>query len=214
MYSVSEVESLCDYEKKDIVETFRKSGLHGETWPKTVYAIVTCKVDNTKRGFSSQNTFNGPHAETKMVTFLREKVRDGSLSSNQSITLYVNYSPCHDCSRDIGSLVVTQLRAHSVRLEVVVACLYKIGRPSCRSCFTHRMPNKQDHDRNVEGLIGLQIVGVVVRTINGQDWNTLIQQVLEVDGFIYNGSTRQEEDWKMKSDLQTVLIEGEIISSF
>lgn len=208
MCSVCEAERLEDYEKRDIVETFRRSGLHGEGWPKTVYAIVTCKVDNARRCYSCRNTVNGDHAETKLLKYLREKARDGSLSCSHRITMYVNYSPCHGCSRDIGSFMVSQLSARNVGLEVVVAGLCRIARPSCRSCYSHRMPSKLDHDRNVQGLIDLQNVGVVVRTFSGPDWVTLTQTVLKTAGFVYSGSSREREDWKLKADLQTVLMEG------
>ena len=217
MYGVQEVACLTYRKRNDILETFWNSGLHGEDWPSVAYVIVTCKLDNAKCSYASRNIPNGRHAEATMVTWLWERAEDGSLSSDQSVTMYMNYSPCHRCSRKLGSLAVEQLDDCRVGLEVVVAGLYRIARPSCESCDTHRMPDGYDHDRNVQGLRELEEVGVVVRTFNSagkQDWNRLATHALQVEGFRYKGSDRKEEDEKLEEDLQTVLMEGRFFFFF
>eukprot|EP00916_Digyalum_oweni_P018071 GHVL01030351.1.p1 GENE.GHVL01030351.1~~GHVL01030351.1.p1 ORF type:complete len:222 (+),score=2.84 GHVL01030351.1:446-1111(+) len=211
---LAEVMTLDDLSKRrrrDIYTTFWNSGLHGQDWPCDVFCVTTCRVDDDKCRFVSKNNPDWGHAETIMVDYLREMLHEGSLGPNQTITLYLNYSPCRRCSDVLSELLEEDLYGYDVSLDVVVAGLYKIIRPSCRSSPDHEYHQFHSwgtHWCQATGLQNLDQAGVGLRTINSQgrqDWNTLTKHVLGVKGFQYKGSNRQREDWNLDSDLDEIL---------
>ena len=198
IYSVLDLQDLGQRRSKEILQTFWNSGM--SEWSR-VYTVLT--LSNTRRRYRSRNTVED-HAEANMLTFLREHYPDDTLKK-QRIVMYISTSPCFFCSRKLQTLVTE----FSVTLEIVLSGLHHINRPSSTPPTDHDY-----HYRNVRGLRDLQRVGVVVRTFNSQDWDTLATQILQVDGFSYDGSDRQKEDEKLEMDLQILLLGGKFHSSF
>ena len=126
---------------EDILERFIKSGLHPdgskkETWPKeTTVVCLIDNLDNSQKIVIQHNIPKDKHAEVVLVEYIKEELDPKEI---KSITLYINYSPCFDCS-----VKLKKLKEDFPDLEIIFSAFYFIKRPSCTfpcGCYT-KEPN-------------------------------------------------------------------------
>ncbi|KAK7481388.1 hypothetical protein BaRGS_00027344 [Batillaria attramentaria] len=189
-----------------VLQTFISSGLHGSKhgWPTLVYALTLCRLNDQSVCLYKKNR-GRHHAEDNMLSFLKEAIVN-RLFLSQQLTMYVNYSPCHNCS-DLIVKFLHWAELHygiNLQLEIAFPALYRIRRPSCEEeGHTHKLADADDHDRNVKGLERLKGIGVTIRPMNAVDWST-IARGLNVP-FVYEGSARQQEDAVLHKDFKRVV---------
>ena len=199
----------------EVIRTFHVSGLHGEQFQHTrdAYAVAVYKKKNRRKPIVHTETNDwGSHAEKEMISHLEDVLESEALLS-QTIQLYVNFSPCHNCSGLITQFLERAEEYYGIdlRLEIIVAHLYKIRRPSCVDGShprPHRLPEKREHNRN---LIGLQMLSnwaeATLRPFAERDWQKL-RMVLgcHFSASDYRMSGRREEDASLLEDFQCLCL--------
>ncbi|XP_070184606.1 uncharacterized protein [Littorina saxatilis] len=206
---VTEVTNLPQHIREEVFETFWKSGQRGsanilsegQSYAYVVAAFILSDGCGQRRYLISRSTSSGPHAETKMVEFLKMKLDERMLGSGQTIVMYMNFSPCQNCSRQLCDLKRNRLNLHNVGLELVVAHLYRVT--------SHR----KDAEIHCQGLRNVRMAGVVIRAFNcfGQwDWNTLREHILHVQrNSMHSLSSRLLQDQNLRLQLEDrVMHEG------
>lgn len=203
--------SLNKQERQNIQETFRKSGMHENgAQPKFVFAVLVCvlqiKSQWKSHTFRSQSE-HGTHAETKIIDFLKKKMEQGQLFRNQTIKLFVNFSPCCDCSDELITYLLDtkRRRGFDIKLQISFPALYKINRPSCEAgnhSVAHNRFDDWDHMHNFQGLLKLRGSGVDLQVSGAKLWQGLAD-ALGVPKITYGMmSPRRREDTKLSNDWQ------------
>lgn len=155
---------------------FRHSLWHGRDWPQKAKAVLAQSQLTGKAFFS--NTMNS-HVEQEVISFLRTQFQTAadsqSLPSGSviNICIYINYTPCHECSLSLVTFVADAQTTFNIQLKLRLVCagLYNINRQSCRFCF-HRVNDATSSD-NSQGLKHLVQAGVELKTFDTKDWNEL-----------------------------------------
>ena len=161
----------------DIFNVFYKSGLHGTMWPKG-RTVCICKYmfelgdKNKYVGFAlKENEVSQLHAEVQLLRHLED------LEENQGIIpkylcIYINYSPCSDCSNEL----LIYLETHpSVGIEIVFCQLYYVQRRSCQQRRPERKCCLNGITEHEKGLYNLKANNVSLRPYNREDWKHLIK---------------------------------------
>ncbi|KAK7499782.1 hypothetical protein BaRGS_00008873 [Batillaria attramentaria] len=203
--------------------------------PKEVFSIVhvSCsnKADKTT-WFIFKNTpvdegGQEKHAEVYAIAALREEYLNSEASSAKSlptlrVKIYQNFSPCWTggCGETISEFVQDAKEKYEINMEIVFVALYKIIRPSCSyTLHSTRSPRcsheplelaQNVHEANAVGLRALLDVGVTLRTFTKEDWDILINFLVNERGGrktklkIRDRPSRTKEDTCMMCDLRTV----------
>lgn len=192
----------------EVLRTFATKSVHGEAWPKDVYAVSQYVTDGNIFYFTARNLSSTFHAEDGVLNHLEYLLTSGKLQS-QKIKLFLTYSPCHRCSQRILNFLDMARWHHNtiLEVEVVFSAFYRVRRPSCErnpACrAASHFPSLDYHRVNVEGLRTLhRAQGIVLRTFNPRDWVDL-RVALGVHMFDFGG--RQEEDDLLRSDFQQIM---------
>ena len=204
-----------DNVRLDIFKTFIDSGRH-PIWPdrprrvEDVYAVaqvrllgsetVTIFARNEKR--SPPTTPRPIHAEEKLIVklsafLIRQRDTGGGLVTGVTVTVWINFSPCFQCSERLVDFI-HEMRNNNVdfsRVEIVFPFLYRIRRGYCeRHCDTaggHTLPSERDHARNVQGLRRLRRAGVFLKTFDEAEWRRL-GEVLRIPYKVPENRTRDD----------------------
>ena len=162
-----------------IFKTFWKSGFHGHEWPKETHAVLVIPgmirpketdaavVISGKKKQVMVFDSKGTHAEEKIIDQLNKL--SPKFDSEEAIRMYMNYSPCTDCARELIEYLTVQV---NIRLDIYVAALYKIQRESC----SNHQHKKSDKSR--PGMLELLAFNKIkhqakLRTFNRNAWKTL-----------------------------------------
>ncbi|KAK7481422.1 hypothetical protein BaRGS_00027378 [Batillaria attramentaria] len=192
--------------RQSVMRTFINSGLHGpdRVVSHRVYALTICCLDGVLTTVCKKNN-KRHHAEHNLLSYLKEMIVSRSLCS-QKLTLYVNYSPCYNCSDMIVKFIQSAKVEHGIDIQFVIIfpTFYKIRRPSCEDKCLHKLPSIEDHNSSLKGLKRLEKSGVTLRPVNAADWQVLAAN-LDVHDFIYDGSAREREDAGFQKDFQQVM---------
>ena len=194
----------------NVFTTFWKSGVHEVKWTaRLVYSVLVFQLGNNSKSTVVFRNRNKRHSEQNAIIFLREKLQENSLPS-QTITWFVNYSPCRNCSERINEFIKEARTSFGVTIKVKMTFpfLYKIRRPSCEKERHQHLEAVScwDHQENLEGLKQLESNGVSVCTFGEEDWEDLSRLLSLVhDPLLYPGSTRQAEDVLLKKDFHRLV---------
>ena len=196
-----------------IVSIFHKSGLHGNRFQHIYIAFAVVEYKDSRGEVHIPNKRNNgrSHAERRMILYLEEQLEKEMLCS-QTIKFYVNFSPCSKCSsRIISFLEAAKKRNINIKLEIIVAHLYKIRRPSCldgRHNKDHGLPEPASHKRNLEGLRKLSSVsGVDLHPFGKDDWQRFASLLLVHFSYTdYWSSGREDEDKTLLDDFRSLSI--------
>lgn len=188
------------------LRTLVHSGVHGEHWPKHVYAVAMYSYFTDKDYIMAKN--NEVHAEEDILDYFKVLLQRRILRP-QKITLFLSSSPCHRCSqRIISFLEKARGQGIDLEIEVVISAFYKIRRPSCvdnPACQGH-LPSENDHKAQLSGLRDLKDAnGVVLRTTTNEDWDNLAV-TLDLDDI--DLSRREKIDDLLRKDFRELMSRG------
>ena len=152
------------------------------------------------------------HAEKRMIKHLNDVLESETLLS-QTIQLYVNFSPCHNCCGLITDFIETAEMFYGIdlRLEIIISHLYKIRRPSCldgKHPRPHGLADESDHARTLIGLKKLSDwAGVTIRPFAESDWEKLGEVLgCPFSASDYKTSGRKEEDARLLEDFHRLCL--------
>lgn len=130
------------------------SDLGGSLATKT---YLVCKIDGLPEAIIKRN-HKGKHAEKQLVDNLEEM----TLPKN-SVTVYINNSPCADCARILKTYLEKNKGIH---LTLYVTHLYNIRRMSCKMGADAKKNeghmeflDENEHEANYKGLRDLMSLG-------------------------------------------------------
>ena len=197
---------------REIENTFQSSGLHGQQFQHThkAYAVAVYRENGRKVTHFERNTWVS-HAEKEMIKHLEDVLEDERLRS-EVIRLYVNFSPCFECSRLIIDFLerAEQFYETDLSLEIIFSHLYKIRRPSCvdgSHSKNHQLPDVTSHNRNLQGLRRLSVWGVDLRPFTEKDWQKFAALLsLPFRRSEYCNSGRDDEDEALLEDFDALNI--------
>ena len=108
------------------VEKFWKSGLHGAKWPmKETYCVCLYKKDGKEQPPLIKNNQPGEHVERVVLRELED------YSNVSQITMYLSYSPCHECCDEILEFKRVHPRCE---ITIIFPRLYFIRSNCCAFC--------------------------------------------------------------------------------
>lgn len=182
-------------------EIFKRSGLHGEWWGRSVLSLVKFTLHTNISLYHVDENSRTEHAEGNMICFLRLLLA-AKLLPSQTLECYVSFSPCSSCSEKLIAFRREAKESHGVELtwKIIFPSLYRIRRPSCERAHHKHLVNAEDHCRNVRGLRNLCEDGAILRTVCEKDWRDLAHKLGVA--FTYEGSARQVEDRQLCKDFQ------------
>ena len=196
---------------------FVNSQLHGAVWPKEACAVVSKDVFGRETPFVARNNFHGTHAEQELIEELKQHLKENRdvLPTERpvSLKLFLNYSPCYDCSFRLCRFIDDCKSTYDleISLEVVFSGIYKIARPSCKRGECGESHKKLSHvEENITGLKFLTENGAKLRTFEERDWRELAS-ILELSEEFATAAieNRKNEDIRMRQDLQELLLGSE-----
>lgn len=162
-------------EGKPILQTFIESGLHAipghyAKWPKSS-TIIVCLIEystllNNPYQIVTKWNISGSHAELRLIKWIKDNT---DLTKIKSITIYINHSPCIDCS---GKLM-EELKQNVHDLQVKFTSFYDIQRPSCKRSNCCK--------RDVPGTFG-KLIELGALPFKEEDWDILIYLLIRNDG--------------------------------
>ena len=204
-------------EKEKVGKVFWRSCVPRQKWKSIVYCVcpVTTLIDgkssvllieeSTKTSKGKKEPVepkNKNHCEPKVIFTLEKLLENGQLPS-QSLTIYINLSPCHRCVNEFLAFIEKAKQNFKIHIQIFmkVAAFYEIRRPSCVISECLRLSNLdyEEHERNVQALAKLSRHGGV-ETFTKSCWDQLFY-LLSQRPREYEGTDRQKEDKLMEQDL-------------
>lgn len=202
---------LSNKEAWSILNKFASSGWHGQTWPSKTFCVFELSLPFDRKKFHIYQNEHKRHAEQFVIDDLRNWKEHAKKKLADEITIYINYSPCSTCSKEIKRFMD---EVKSPKLMFVFAQLYKINRRSCDpdaegvfrddvkhgggnlACFA---PNSRERERNKVRLLEIQ---KNVRPFKKEDWKSLVSLL-----FQYSNADRAEEDYYLRKDWHYLVTE-------
>nr|AWK77801.1 AID-like deaminase 1 [Lingula anatina] len=190
---------------------FTNSGPHGRPWPMGKTHLIVHFPENVELPDMytcsrpvDPYPYNTPgvHAEMNAIPYLENR-------GVKKVVMYLNWSPCSDCSSVLKAFVETKRSDPDFFLEIVFRGVYKIRRQSCtRKCNCQTVPG------NSEGLYNLSLLEPVctLRSFNRKDWQDLERLLDKKDPnialeelSIHDQPTNDEMDVEIATDLVAIL---------
>lgn len=239
----------AEHNIQEIYDVFNKTRWHGvDNAPNTTYCVVKFPAELGGGVEIFQN--DGHHAEGKMIEKVEERIGDyitpyfselfTEVSSHSPIPLikssfiilpciqvYINYSPCLDCSAMLQTCIRSYKNKNvTINLDIVAAFPYYTRRLSCQqelaSCSTPEICSLKSQIRNaLENEQGLGLFNKTpelrLRAFNIQDWQIGLPKFLQLARpvgqvrpisdlqYIYedeNCRSRQLQDWCTNYDFR------------
>ena len=104
----------------EVLKTFYECGLL--SWPSKTYCVFKLHVRNRQNVVMIEES-NGDHAEDNFINVMRQNI---AFNRNETIILYLNYSPCDGCAEKL----IKFLQDHrEIRLRIFFVQLYRINGP-------------------------------------------------------------------------------------
>ena len=171
-----------------IYSRFDGTRWHKGRAPNTTYCVVEFP---TELGCVQIFQNGSNHAELKMIEELKKRIdelwdKGASAPTHVRIRVYMNYSPCSDCSDELEHCIdMYKDRNIIIYFDIVAACPYKVSRPSCTKSWS-QCPDGSNLHRHPAGEInekGLSIFNktpqLCLRAFNKDDWQYLLPRFLE-----------------------------------
>lgn len=181
-----------------VFKTFNQSGLHrrnnnDETleWPSKGYCVFKIKTSESQYSVQTQQSNRNGHAEENALNFIK---MNSHYNENETITLYLTYSPCSKCA-DLLQAFYNQNR-FGIKLRIFFTRLYKIPRASCQNAG-NRCCQVQVTE-NETGLRNLRETNITIAPFTPNAWGQLVILLLANDG-------RSAEDQEVLGDLNEIL---------
>ena len=205
-----DVSFLTTAEKYNILTTFIDSGLHTKNRKhvNVVYAVAKLQF---KKGMKPRSfTAKSKKKKDSEITLI-QKIEEyfsknkGMRERARSLTIWINFSPCSNCSK---AILKFQREFPHIFITIVFVDLYRISRKSCieKGCkhITKLLESEKQkqivmHEDNVAGLKKLKLYGVTLKTFDEQVWRELVQDVLRITKYRIPG-VRKKEDEDVKKD--------------
>ena len=152
---------------QEVFDIYWNSNLHGCKWPNITCAVLCIPVC----GILIFHNKEDEHAEVQIIDFINHILKP---SAPVTVRVYMNYSPCGECSPLLEQLLTRD--QVKVSLHIYFVGLYKIKRTSCSG---HSASCSNDSSRN--GFLKLLKYGkennqkLQINTFDFGTWNQLVE---------------------------------------
>ena len=171
---------------KEIFDAFWNAQYHGYLWPSQTIAVVSVQG----RGVNVLYNTGRDHVEQKLIRYIKEFWTD---IPSLCLNVYINYSPCGKCARDILNFLKAN---EKVNINMRVAALYDIGRYSCmRNNHCHEMTDSSRECLTELLDYGARSKQLYMGVFNLEIWNQLVRllkqvsQSMHYSGIVMGGAT-------------------------
>lgn len=175
---------------KKIFGDFLHSGPHGAVWPNVTYCVVNLPCLNQVHWRKNQS--NEVHAEVALMNYLllKDTITSEYIAQKRAgigtptISIYLNYSPCYNCSQELIQLKTNLIQRglRRIELDIVAAFPFKCYHDKCPLCKNRYFWKTKDKNgiftykifqNNTKGLMDLSSNYMPVRAFDLVEWRNL-----------------------------------------
>lgn len=191
----------------EMMKIFINSGLPRKPFipVNDVFAIAQITSGEIRQTIIAKNIQLMHHAERNLIHQLRQLFR--KYEGNAFVKIWINFSPCHDCSNDIANFC-EEMQENNIfiKMEIVFSCLYTIKTDSCAGLCHQSAQKDTKHNQSLEGLKMLRHV-VSLKSFDQTEWQELGNVLMLGDGWRKNilaMDIRNEQDKAIRNFLQLI----------